>query len=156
MKILNKDKMKKEPDRLISIEETIKSLRRPLMLIAITGVIANLSILGLEIMVLKGQKKPVALNTIETCYRGMSSVFNNMPNRELVSEKIMKDLKETTFKIDKIHLLKVIDGYNCDVFTKDSQGVRRYNVSLDKSIHYSHTYKIVDIKETKVDSRYQL
>ena len=86
----------------------------------------------------------------------MSSVFNNMPNRELVSEKIMKDLKETTFKIDKIHLLKVIDGYNCDVFTKDAKGVRRYNVSLDKSIHYSHTYKIVDIKETKVDSRYQL
>ncbi len=86
----------------------------------------------------------------------MTSIFNNVPNKDLVNEKIMNDLKDTVFKIDNIHLLKVIDGYNCDVFTKDSKGVRRYNVSLDKSIHYSHTYKIVDIKEAKVDSRYQL
>lgn len=86
----------------------------------------------------------------------MNSVFDNNPRHELIGSKVIKDLKEMKFKIDKIHLVKVNDNYNCDVFTKDSKGVRRYNVSLDKSIHFSHLYKIVDIKEDKVDSRYQL
>ncbi len=95
-------------------------------------------------------------NTFETCYFGMESIFNNAPNPKLIDKKVIKDLKDKSFNIENLHLVKVLDSYNCDVFSRDSKGVRRYQVSLDKNSHFDHLFKIININETKVTSRYQL
>jgi hypothetical protein len=107
-------------------------------------------------MVLRQEGEKVSYNTFETCHAGMKSIFQNNPNGELMNEKVMKDLENKTFKVDSIHLVKVIDSYNCDVFSKDPKGVRRYHVSLEKNAKFAHFYRIMDVREKKVSSRYQL
>jgi hypothetical protein len=154
--MLNSKKSKQDPERLISLEQTISSLKRPIVIIALVGVIANLSLLGLEIMVLRQEGEKVSYNAFEACHIGMKSIFQNDPNSELINEKVMKDLEKEVFKVDSIHLVKVIDSFNCDVFSKDPKGVRRYHVALEKNSRFTHRYRIMDIREKKVDSRYQL
>ena len=107
-------------------------------------------------MIVLNSETPIKHNSFETCYKGMNSIFNNGVNQELVGDKVIKDLKDKVFKIDRIHLVKVKDSYSCDVFTRDSKGVRRYSVSLGKSLKYAHDYKIISVKEEKVNLRYQL
>ena len=95
---------------------------------------------------------------METCYYGMDSIFNNNPNEELLNKTILKDLlkKKEEFKVDSIHLVKVVNNYECDVFSKDQKGVRRYLVKLEKNAKFRHLYRILDISEKTVDSRYQI
>ncbi len=96
--------------------------------------------------------------SFEACLYGMQSLFDNDPKVELLNGTILKDLsKESSlFKVDYIHLIKQVNKYECDVFTKDSKGVRRYLVSLEKNTKFKYLYRILDVKEKKVDSRYQI
>ncbi len=87
---------------------------------------------------------------------GMISVFNNSPDPKLLNKKVIKDLKDKEFKIENLHLVKVKDSYNCDVFSRDRKGVRRYQVTLEKNSRFDHMYRILNINEAKVTSRYQL
>lgn len=95
-------------------------------------------------------------NNLEACYYGMDSIVNNAPNTNLINDKLLKDLQDITFKVDRIHLVKALDSFSCDVFTTDPKGVRRYQVSLEKSSRFAHLYRLIDVKEKKVSSRYQL
>jgi hypothetical protein len=95
-------------------------------------------------------------NTFEACYFGMKGIFDNNPDIELIDNKVIKDLKDIKFSVDSIHLIKVNDSFNCDVLSRDAKGVRRYRVALEKNARFSHLYKILDVKEAKVTSRYQL
>ena len=95
-------------------------------------------------------------NSFEACYKGMNSIFNNGRDEDLASEKVLKDLRDKDFKINRIHLVKVKDNFSCDVFTRDPKGVRRFHVSLGKSLKHAHSYKIIKVQEEKVDLRYQL
>ena len=40
-------------------------------------------------------------NTFESCYFGMESIFNNAPNPKLIDKKVIKELKDKSFNIDK-------------------------------------------------------
>lgn len=88
----------------------------------------------------------------------MNSIFNNNPDEKLLNKTILKDLlkKENEFKVDNIHLVKVVNNYECDVFSRDHKGVRRYLVKLEKNTKFTHLYRILDISEKTVDSRYQI
>ena len=86
----------------------------------------------------------------------MQSIVNNNPKMELMNNKLIKDLQKISFSVEKIHLAKMIDSFSCDVFTTDSNGVRRYQVALEKNTRFTYLYRLIDIKERKVDSRYQL
>lgn len=106
--------------------------------------------------ILTKEPKKERFNTMDTCLKGMRSVVNNYANKDLVDQKIVKEVSSTSFKVDYIHLVKVIDEFHCDVLTRDPKGVRRFFVSLDKSMRFKHGFMIKDIKELKVSSRYQL
>ena len=86
----------------------------------------------------------------------MQSIVNNNPRVELMNNKLVKDLKKVSFDVEKIHLVKMIDGFSCDVFTTDPKGIRRYQVVLEKNTRFAHLYRLIDIKERKISSRYQL
>lgn len=95
-------------------------------------------------------------NSLEACYFGMESIVRNSPSKDLVNQKLIKELEDVTFKVDQIHLIKIVDSFSCDVFTTDPKGVRRYQVSLEKNDRFAHLYRLIDIKEKKINSRYQL
>jgi len=73
-----------------------------------------------------------------------------------MNNKLIKDLEKVSFNVERIHLVKMIDSFSCDVFTTDSKGVRRYQIALEKNTRFAHLYRLIDIKERKVSSRYQL
>jgi len=73
-----------------------------------------------------------------------------------MNKKLVKDLEKVKFDVEKIHLVKMIDSFSCDVFTTDPKGVRRYQVALEKNTRFTHLYRLIDIKERKISSRYQL
>ena len=106
-------------------------------------------------MNLKSEKLP-EYTSFETCLYGMKQIINNDPKDNLINQKVIDDLKSKNFEVDSIHLIKSISSFSCDVFTKDSKGIRRYLVSLEKNSKFDHKYRILDVKGMKVDSRYQL
>lgn len=146
----------KKPAKLLSVEEGIMGLKKPLKLYSFIVVGINIIILSFGIyMNLKSEKLP-EYTSFETCFYGMEQIINNNPQERLINEKVISDLKDTKFSVDSIHLVKVLSSFSCDVFTKDSKGIRRYLVSLEKNSKFAHKYRVLDVKGMKVDSRYQL
>ena len=144
------------PQRLISMEETVKGLKRPLMIIALLGVVANLLILTAQITIFQKEEKLIQLTALEACNKSIQGLIVQNLDPMLLSEKLIRQIGDKVIKAEKIHLVKELDSYTCDVFTKDSVGVRRFKVSLDKSAKYPYGLKAIDISERKVTSRYQL
>lgn len=154
---MKKEKViEKNPAKLISIEETIIGLRRPLTIVALSGVLGSLVVLGIQILILNYQGETKDLSNFEVCFKGMKSITENLADPSLVKKEVIKDVEKMNFTIDEIHLVKVVDHYTCDVLTRDKKGVRRYQVVLDKSRSFEHLYKISQVSEKKVNSRYQL
>lgn len=148
--------MGNEPRKLLSMEEAILGLKSWFKIYCTVAVFINLIIcIGGMYVHLKNNKN-VKYSSLETCFYGMNQIINNNPSEDLVNLKVIRDLKDIEFKVDKIHLIKNINNYSCDVFIKDSKGVRRYFVTLEKNSKYKHLYKIFDVKGRKLDSRYQL
>jgi hypothetical protein len=147
---------KDNPRRLLSIEDAILDLRRPMIIYAILAVSINVLVLGVGIQIHFKEKSNQTYTSFETCLYGMNSIINNNPDLELVHKNIIKDLKSVKFNVDRVHLIKAIDNFSCDVFVKGGKGVRRYLVALEKNSKFKHLYRILDIKGKKVNSRYQL
>ena len=110
----------------------------------------------MQILLINKKGADVKYNSFEACYFGMDSIMKDNLNKKLISTKLIKDLEDAQLKVEKIHLVKAINQFSCDVFTTDPKGVRRFQVSLDKSTRFAHGYMLKDIKERKVTSRYQL
>ena len=146
----------KQPETLLSIQEAILGLKRPIKLYCILAVAMNVIILIGGMYVQFKNSQPAKYSSLETCLYGMREIINNNPSESLVNESVIKELKKTTFNVDKIHLIKLLTNYSCDVFLKDSKGVRRYLVTLERNSKFDHMYKIFDVKGMKLDSRYQL
>lgn len=96
-----------------------------------------------------------AYSTLEACLYGMNSVFNNVPDKNLVGTEVIKDLQDHTFKVEKITLVKALDSYTCDVVAKDGEGLRSYRVMLEKNTSFKHQYRLIDIKGQSLVSQYQ-
>lgn len=114
----------------------------------------HLIILGTGIMLGQGSDE-VKYNTIEACYKGMKSLFDNNPNKGLFHKNVLNDSKDLSFEIEAITLIKMVDGHNCDVIAKDAKGFRSYRVSLEKNANFPHYYRIDDVKGQKIVSDYQ-
>lgn len=144
------------PKKYLSIEDSILGLKRPLKIYSFVVVSVNLMILIFGIYINFKTELPKEYTSMETCFYGMEQIINNNPKENLINEKVIKDLKNNDFKVDSIHLIKVLSSFSCDVFTKDSKGIRRYQVSLEKNSKFEHKFRILDVKGMKVDARYQL
>ena len=140
-----------------SVEKEIHALRKPLRWYGFGGVGINMIILLISFWVQFGQSEEQSFSSMEACYYGMDAVFNNSPNEEIVSKKVIDDLlkNKITFDVERIHLIKFIDGFHCDVVTKDPKGHRSFRVALEKNSKFKHLYKILDVKERQIESRYQ-
>ena len=108
-----------------------------------------------QLLSLFNKKEIKSFNTMESCMHGIQSVFNNTPNKELVDDSVIKDLKGHKFRVEKITLVKAIDSYSCDVVARDSKGHRSYRLTLDKNSEFTHGFKITNIKGQKIISKYQ-
>ena len=148
--------IKNEPKKFLSIEEAILGLKKPLKLYSFIVVGINLLILVLGIYINSREEIKEEYTGLETCFYGMEQIINNDPRESLVNPKVIDDLKDKKFKVDTIHLIKVLNSFSCDVFVKDPRGVRRYLVSLEKNSKFDHKFRILDVKGMKVESRYQL
>ena len=137
-----------------SMAKSIQGLKKPLILIALISMIAHLFILGAGTMIHLEESSP-KYTTLEACHYGMKSIFENSPDESLLSEKIIKDIKDKNFEVEELSLIKVIDGYNCDVVIRDTKGYRSYLVSLEKNSKFDHFYKVLSIEEQKLVSTYQ-
>ena len=140
-----------------SINKAIQSVRKPVIVFSLIGLFIYM-VFGAVLVNIALDKEDKSYSTIETCYHGMKSIFNNSPNENLLNKVVIADLNkmETNFNVDHIHLIKAVTKYECDVFSKDSKGVRRFLVKLEKNTKFMHLYRILDISERKVDSRYQI
>lgn len=132
------------------------SLRRPIVFSSIALLLIYISV-GYILITIAVKNENKQMLPIEVCLTGMNSIFENNPNLELLNSSVIKGLKDnSSFEVNELHLVKQINPYECDVFTRDNKGVRRFYVKLEKSSSFIHLYKILDIKERKIDARYQL
>ncbi len=92
---------------------------------------------------------------MESCVYGMEQIFSHNPNPDLIHTKIIEDLKGHKFKIEDITLVKKINGLSCDVVAKDVRGYRSYRVALEKNTRFPHLYRVLDVSEQKLISKYQ-
>ena len=92
---------------------------------------------------------------METCYVGMKELFENKPTEALFNKSVLNDVKELTFEIEEIGLIKQLSGFRCDVVARDTKGHRSFKVILEKNASFPHFYKIADIKEQRMASPYQ-
>lgn len=144
-------------DNFQSITKAIESIKRPMIAFSVIGLVIYVAIGLILVDIAKGNNEK-DFSTMETCFYGMESIFNNDPSETLLNKTILKDLKknQAQFEVSGIHLIKVINHFECDVFSKDKKGVRRFLVKLEKNTKFKHLYKVLDISERKVDSRYQI
>lgn len=137
-----------------SMAESIEKLKRPLVYIALVSVVTHLLILGTGIMANR-QDEAKYMSVMEACHYGMKSLFENNPKETLFNTSVLKDVKDHTFKVEDIGLIKVLGGHRCDVIAKDAKGHRSFLVTLEKNSSFPHFYKIADVKEQKLVSKYQ-
>lgn len=116
--------------------------------------ITHLIILGGGI-ILSRSKSGQTFSTVETCFYGLKSLFENNPNIDLFNEGVLKDSKDKVFEIVSLTLVKQVDEFSCDVIAKDSKGFRSYRVLLEKSSKFQHFYRIVDVKGQEIVTTYQ-
>ena len=136
-----------------SMAKSIEGLKRPLIYIALISAVAHLFILGTGIFL--NREKVGYMNGFEVCHKGMKTLFNNLPNSNFFNQSVLNDVKEVTFEIEKISLIKMIGDYHCDVIAKDHKGHRGYRVKLEKNPSFTHYYRIADVKGQKLSSSYQ-
>ena len=137
-----------------SMAKAIENLKRPIVHIALVSFLTHLAILGTGIYMCQKEDHK-QFNTFRTCLFGMNTLFNNNPDEHLFNKNVLKEVKEHSFSVDEIILVKVKGTYHCDVVTKDSKGFRSYLVTLEKNSSFRHLYRILDVKGQKIISKYQ-
>lgn len=78
---------------------------------------------------------------MEVCYQGMKSLFSNSPKESFFNKSVLNDVKEHTFEIENISLIKTLGDYHCDIVAVDHKGHRSYRVKLEKNSRFPHLYK---------------
>lgn len=140
-----------------SVAKEISDLRKPLRWYGFGGVALNMIILLISFWFQFGRSEGENYSNMEACYYGMDAILNNNPNEEVVNSKVIEGLikDKVSFDVERIHLIKFIDGFHCDVVTKDPKGFRNFRVTLEKNSKFKHLYKILDVREKQIESRYQ-
>ncbi|MEX0799360.1 MAG: hypothetical protein WD025_07940 [Bacteriovoracaceae bacterium] len=97
-------------------------------------------------------------SSFEACYYGIKSIVENNPNKDLLNKNILKDLEslKKSFSVELLGQVKVLSPFQCDVFVKERRGTRRFQVTLEKNSKFSYFYKVLDIKERRIDMEYQV
>ena len=140
-----------------SISDEITALKKPVRIISLVGIGVNLVAVTIFLFFQFGTGGKQIYSSMEACFYGMDAIFNNNPKTEFVGEKVIKDLEKNkvTFEVERIHLVKFVDGFNCDVVSFDPNGFRNYRVALERSNRFEHHYRILDVNERQIESRYQ-
>ena len=140
-----------------SVSQEISALRKPLKWYWIAGSFINVSTLVAMCWIGFWHSSDKSYSPLETCLYGMESVFNNNPTEALVDKSVTEDIKKLkiTFDIERIYLIKNLDSSHCDVVTKDNIGFRNYRVTPERNSKFKHLYRILDVLETQIESRYQ-
>ena len=135
----------------------IQKIKMPIKIMVISGIVINLLIGILFLWINFYWSKTEHFGSVEACLKGMESLVNNTSDPKIINEKVIDDIQkhQIKFNVERIHLVKYLDGLNCDVITKDSDGFRSYQVSLEKSLRFDHLFKITDVKEQPIISEYQ-
>jgi len=135
----------------------IQKIKMPIKIMVISGIVINLLIGILFLWINFYWSKTEHFGSVEACLKGMESLVNNTSDPKIINEKVIDDIQkhQIKFNVERIHLVKYLDGLHCDVITKDSDGFRNYQVSLEKSLRFEHLFKITDVKEQPIISEYQ-
>ena len=141
-------------NKFTNVEDSINEIKKPLKKIAISGFIASISVVILGICI-NMREENREFTSFEACFYGMKGLFLNNPSEELFHASVIKGVQGKNFKIEKITLVKLIDGYTCDVIVRDAKGHRSYRVKLEKNSKFPHLYRIADVRGQKIVSVYQ-
>ena len=135
----------------------IQKIKMPIKIMVISGIVINLLIGILFLWINFYWCKTEHFGSVETCLKGMESLVNNSSDPKIINEKVMDDIQkhQIKFNVERIHLVKYLDGLHCDVITKDSDGFSSYLISLEKNSRFEHLFKITDVKEQPIISEYQ-
>ncbi|OFZ36100.1 MAG: hypothetical protein A2504_00375 [Bdellovibrionales bacterium RIFOXYD12_FULL_39_22] len=139
------------------MDKEISGLKGLLKLYGFGGIGLNGIILIISAWIHLGANSGQIYSPMEACYYGMSSIINNNPDQEQINQKVIEELDKNKilFAVEGITLVKQLDDYSCDVVTKDSQGYRSFQVGLEKNSRFKHLYKILEVTEKQIESRYQ-
>ena len=74
------------------MEETVKGLKRPLMIIALLGVVANLLILTAQITIFQKEEKLIQLTALEACNKSIQGLIVQNLDPMLLSEKLIRQI----------------------------------------------------------------
>ena len=144
---------KVEMDQFGDIEKSIRKIKRPILSIALTGIILQTLILLAGTTGQRERLKP--FSTLEACYYGMRSLFIHDPDKNLLHKSVLKKVKGRHFKSHNITLVKAIGHHHCDVVAKDTKGYRSYRINLEKNPRFIHLYRIFHIQEQQLTNPYQ-
>jgi len=135
----------------------IQKIKMPIKIMVISGIVINLLIGILFLWINFYWSKTEHFGSVEACLKGMESLVSNVADPKIINEKVMEDIEkhQIKFNVERIHLVKYLDGLHCDVITKDSDGFSSYLISLEKNSRFEHLFKITDVKEQPIISEYQ-
>ena len=80
-------------DNFQSITKAIESIKRPMIAFSVIGLVIYVAIGSILVDIAKGNNEK-DFSTMETCFYGMESIFNNDPSETLLNKTILKDLKK--------------------------------------------------------------
>ena len=142
------------PTQYQDIPKAIGEIKRPMWAMILIGIIFQIITIQIALNA-SAPKSTKTYTPLQTCYYGMRSMFHNNPNSNLLHGSIVDAVKEKSFNINKITLIKVVNDFSCDVIARDNKGFRSYRVMLEKNSKFAHFYRIHDIKEQNLKSPYQ-
>ena len=139
----------------LSVE--IQKIKTPIEIMIGVGIILNLLIVGISMWIQFGGEDLIRYSSMEACMKGMESIISNNPDPELISKNVLDDIQKNkiTFSVDRIHLVKYVDGLGCDVITKEPGGYGSYLITLEKNSRFKYFFKIRDVKGQPIISEYQ-
>lgn len=141
--------------RYQSVMEAVEGLRRPLVLTAVAAALfyAVLMVAGTWWLGKKLASSPRSLSQMEVCLRGMDSIFNNKPARDLMDESTFRDASQIHFETEGIVSVRIESPGACGVIVKEKGGYKDYLVKLEKSGGFPRLYRIKDANARKVLNR---
>ncbi|QDK42393.1 hypothetical protein DOM21_13250 [Bacteriovorax stolpii] len=87
------------------------------------------------------------------CEESFQSIANGKPEKDLIDELILNELKKSPFKVDSDEVLSVITLKEnlCRIIVKGEGKVRSFIVSFKSSSNFAFYYKLTEINETELN-----
>ena len=87
------------------------------------------------------------------CQESFQSIASGKPEKDLIDELILNELKNTPFKVNSDEVLSVsaLKDDLCRIIVKGEGKVRSFIVSFKRSSNFAFYYKLTEINETELN-----